>query len=304
VGCFYICMKYFLGALIIILSAEISSAQVNTYNQQKLKVYEDSLHKLNDTILDGYNQYIREKACYAFIKILVRALKMPDSFTYPFDSLKRISILTAPDKSFRIFSWELLLDGNEGYRYYGAIQMNNKKLELFPLYDYSTHISNIKDTVTDNNKWFGVLYYNLVENSYFGKKYYTLFGWYGNDLYSTKKIIDILTFKNDKPVFGAPIFEIKTKDKSQIIDRFVIEYKKDATVHVNYDKDYNKIIYDHLVPEHPSSEGIYRTYIPDGSYEGFKFRRGKWRYIENVFTSKNKGVPFPKPLDFNKIKMD
>jgi hypothetical protein len=302
--CFCISMKYFLVALIIILSAEMLPAQVNNYSQEKLKLYEDSLHKLTDTILDGSTQYARQTSSYAFIKILVRALKMPDSFIYPFDSLKRISILTAPDKSFRIFSWELLLDGNDGYHYYGAIQMNNKKLELFPLYDYSTHISNIEDTVTDNNKWFGVLYYNLVEKKYFGKKYYTLFGWYGNNNSSTKKVIDILSFKNNKPVFGAPVFEIKTKNKNQIIDRFIIEYKKDATVHVNYDKDYKKIIYDHLIPETPGSEGVYSTYVPDGTYEGFKFRRGKWRYIENVFTSKGKRVSFPKPLDFNKIKMD
>ncbi len=297
-------MKYFLGVLLLILSVENSSAQVNDFNHEKLKLYEDSLHKLTDTILDGSTQYARQTSSYAFIKILVRALKMPDSFTYPFDSLKRISILTPPDKSFRIFSWELLLDDNEGYRYFGAIQMNNKKLELIPLFDYSAHIINIEDTITDNKKWFGVLYYNLVENKFFGKKYYTLFGWYGNNDSSTKKVIDVLTFKNNKPVFGAPVFDIKTKDKSQTVDRFVIEYKKDASAHLNYDKDYKKIIYDHLVPENPGSEGVYRTYVPDGTYEGFKFRRGKWRYIENVFTSKNKGVPFPKPLDFNKIKMD
>ena len=297
-------MRYLLSAFLLFLIAEAATAQVNSYSQKKLKTYEDSLYKLNDTIIDGNRQYTRQTACYAFIKTLVRALKTPDSFTYPFDSLKHISILTAPDKSFRIFSWELLLDGNEGYRYFGAIQINNKKLQLFPLFDYSEHITNIEDTVTDNNKWFGVLYYNIVEKKSFGKKYYTLFGWYGNTLKSTKKIVDVLTFKNNKPVFGAPVFELKSKDKTKTIDRFVIEYKKDAAVRLNYDKDFDKIIFDHLVPESGGSANDYTTYIPDGTYEGFKFKRGKWRYIENVFTSVNKGVPFPAPLDFNKMKMD
>ena len=296
-------MKYLLGVLLLIFSAELSSAQVNEYNQKKLRLYEDTLRKLNDTVLDGYNQHSRQTAIYSFIKTLVRALKAPDSFTYSFDSLKRISIQTAPDKSFRIFSWELLLDNNDGYRYYGAIQMNNKKLELFPLFDYSTHISDVQDTITDNNKWFGVLYYNIVENKYFGKKYYTLFGWYGNNNSSTKKVIDILTFKDNKPVFGAPIIDVKTKDKNQTFARFVIEFKKDASVHLNYDASYKQIIYDHLVPESPGTVGIYSTYIPDGSCEGFKFKRGKWRYVENVFTSKNKAVPFPAPVDFNKSKL-
>src|SRR5579862_416936 len=115
--------------------------------------------------------------------------------------------------------------------------MNNKKLELFPLFDYSDKMSNVMDTVTDNNKWFGVVYYNLVEKKFFGKAYYTLFGWDGNDLYSTKKIVEILTFKDNKPVFGAPIIDIKVKDKSLVVSRLVIEYKKNASVHLNYDAD-------------------------------------------------------------------
>jgi alginate O-acetyltransferase complex protein AlgI len=43
-----------------------------------------------------------------FTKGLVQALKMPNSFNYPFDSLITISRIYAPDSSFRIFSYASL----------------------------------------------------------------------------------------------------------------------------------------------------------------------------------------------------
>jgi hypothetical protein len=62
------------------------------------------------------------------------------------------------------------------------------------------------------------------------------------------------------------------------------------------------ITFDHLIPQDPSTEGIYYTYVPDGSYEAFQWKHGKWNYISSVFNSTMKEPVFPKPVDFEKKK--
>lgn len=93
------------------------------------KVYEDSLKKLSNQIIHDRDEVVRRNSTFLFIKTLVSALKLPNSFEYPFDSVTSISILRSQDKIFRIFTWHLRTDDGL-YRYYGAIQKNNKeKLE-------------------------------------------------------------------------------------------------------------------------------------------------------------------------------
>ena len=78
--------------------------------------------------------------------------------------------------------------------------------------------------------------------------------------------------KEAKPKFGKPVFEIEEGD---IRDRVIIEYKEDASPAMVWDDRLNMIIFDYLQPENPLSEGIYMTYIPDGTYRGFYFDKRK-----------------------------
>ena len=272
------------------------SAKIKPEKYNQLKLYEDTLQELSDSITLGTIHVVRQQSCFEFIKILVKALKIEDSYDYPFDSLKRIAIIKAPDKKFRMFNWGLqLFDGT--YRYYGAVQLNNsKKLTVFPLFDYSYKILNI-DTLTNYDKWYGCLYYNILQKG----KYYYLFGWDGNNLRSNKKIIDVLWFnKNKEPMFGSPKFIFKEGDQvTKTLNRFIIEYKKFSAVTLNYDIDLKLISYDHLVPPNETSKDFLFTYIPDGSYEGFVFQKKKWVHVDQVFNSTMEKPVFPKPLDFD-----
>ncbi len=276
-----------------------TSAKITPENLMRLHHYEDSLKILGDTIVNGSQQVIRQEACYGFIKVLVKALKIDGSFDYPFDSLTAIGILYPEDRSFRIFNWNLLYV-NGTYRYYGAIQKNSRKTEVYPLYDYSDYFkTNPEDTVTSNERWYGVLYYKIVKQG----KYYMLFGWDGYNLRSNKKVIDVLTFnKKGNPVFGAPIFNFGTLKEPKLHSRFIIEYKKTAQVSVNYDAGLKMIVYDHLIPLDPKAEGMYFLYVPDGSYEGFEFKKKKWQHISSVWNTTQSKPPFPAPVDFNKKK--
>jgi hypothetical protein len=244
---------------------------------------QDSLQHLADNILNGKAEEARQRASDQFIPLLVRALKAKHSFNFPFDSLRSISIQYPQDSSFRIFTWGV--ENESGfYRHYGAIQMRTKngELKLFPLFDNSDYTTNT-DTVTDNRGWYGCLYYKIQQQHYFNSEYYTLFGYDANNLRSTKKVLDMLTFKNGKPVFGGPYFSFAEDTVPKPVrKRIILEYRKDATISLSYNAEMDMIVYDHLISA-TNEPGKPYTYVPDLDYEGFKWKAGKWVHIEKVF---------------------
>lgn len=237
----------------------------------------------------------------AFVKRFVRALKTNNSFYYPFDSVTTVSILYPPDSTFRIFTWELQRD--EGYyRQHGAIQMKTAdgSLKLFPLLDQSDFSSSPESDVRSAQNWVGAIYYQLITKEFKGKKYYTLFGLDDNDLFTTRKWLDVLTFNAEgKPVFGANVFDYKDDGikPPQPVSRFLLEYKKDAKARLVYDPDLGMIVFDHLASETKEPAKKF-TLIPDGTYEGFAWKNGKWVHIDDVFANMpgNNKVPTPQPV--------
>lgn len=268
----------------------------------QLSMYEDSLASIAYTIIEGDTEYDRAKACFQFIPVLVKALKLPNSFNYPFEKLKTISIEKPEDNSFRMFTWVLQMN-NKTFRFYGAIQINTEdtQLKLFPLYDYSDSIQNPLDATLSNERWYGALYYKILQVKHRKSTYYTLLGWDGNNAMSRKKIADVLYFDNEgKPVFGAPIFEIKEEDEEEttIKNRIIVEYKVDAGVTFNYYPPEDILIHDHVIAPDEKSKGLKFTYIPDGTYVGYKWKKGKWNFVEKVFNTNigefdNPPVPSP-----------
>ncbi len=277
-------------------------------NQSSFVQQEKVLAGLVDTIYTGQTELERQNACYRFIPKLVETLKSDNSFSYPFNELQGVSVVSPEDDAFRIFTWFVLRD-NGLYRHYGVIQINNPdSLVIFPLYDYSDLLANAEDTVLSAQTWYGVMYYNVKLKERRKQKYYTLFGWDGYSDEKEKKIMEILTFEDGQPVFGAPIIRYdkdsikkrliityKEGDVRQVEDQDgnVIEYKEDIGVTLNYDPQLDMVVYDNLIPETPLTEGDYSTYVPDGSYKAFKFKRGKWRYIEKLFDQVFETPPGP-----------
>ncbi|HXH18703.1 MAG TPA: hypothetical protein VNJ07_06430, partial [Chitinophagales bacterium] len=191
--------------------------------------------------------------------------------------------------------------GNGLFRHYGAIQMNSSgKLHLFPLFDYSDSLSDATNMVVDADQWFGALYYNIYEFTHKGKKYYTLFGFDQNDLWSSKKLLDVLHFENGKPLFGAPIFQFEdSAGNKTLLSRFILEFRKDAIVTLNYSANDKMIVYDHLVAPEERLADMKFTFIPDGTYEGFRLKKGKWHHVNKIKTINinqfdNPPVPVPK----------
>lgn len=295
--------KSLLSLLLLFACLLTYAQQPNAAGLKQLKHDQDTLQVLSMDIFSGKGDDGRERAKDAFIPMLVRALKTKYSFRFPFDSLKTISIQYPQDSTFRIFTWALERE-NGFYRHFGAIQMNTAdgQLKLFPLFDASDYITNT-DTIADNKSWYGCLYYAVIHRHYFNQEFYTLFGWDANNPRSQKKIVEMLTFKNGAPVFGGPFFSFaEDSTPKPTRNRFIIEYKKESTATLNYNKELDMIVYDHLISETNEPAKKF-TYISDMDYEGFKWQAGKWMHVNKIFHDAipmGKGAPTPQPLDQKK----
>ncbi|MCB0715750.1 MAG: hypothetical protein KDC06_07025 [Chitinophagaceae bacterium] len=289
--------SYFL-LLFVFCTSAIKNGQAQKITPADLK----ALHAKEDTLKE-YAEYLytdslqedRMISDSIFTKVLVRALQIKNSFYYPFDSVKGVRFLYAPDKSFRIITWNLSFT-----IYYprqkGAIQMrtDDGSLQLFPLRDVSEFTENPLDSARGPGQWIGAVYYNMIKTEYNGKNYYTLFGFDPKGVQSSMKWIEVLSFnKQGKPIFGGPFFTFQRDSLPKPPKyRIGVEFKKGARILVNYIPDEGMIFVDHLISE-TNQPDLPWTFIPDGDQEGYKWINGKWVHIDKVFTFKLKDGEAP-----------
>jgi hypothetical protein len=85
----------------------------------------------------------------------------------------------------------------------------------------------------------------------------------------------VLSFKDDKPVLGLPVFDGNGKTR----ERAVFEYTRQASMLLRYDPGQNLIVFDHLSPPDAKLKDHHETYGPDMSYDGYKLKNGRWVYM-------------------------
>lgn len=277
-------MKFIFPLLLSFLSVfpQQSSQPIYSNESQEnnivyFKKYEDSLVFLQKKLYNEKNDSISAKWNLKFIQLWEEVLSNQASFSYPFDSLIEIGRLYSPDNSFRIIHWNLEFE-NGTHGYYGFIQSYNKKnkqFELFKLNDFSDEIKYPETFIGNHNKWMGMLYYKIIPCN----KYYLLLGLDLNDKLSRKKIIDVLSFKeNGDPQFGKSVFKFPKKDPK----RLQFEYSSDLVMTLKYLEEKQLIVFDHLAPREKFLEGQFQFYGPDFSYDGLQYQKGKWKYIEDL----------------------
>jgi len=291
--------------LVSVIPGQVTAQRLGSTEFSVIKAKEDSLKEIAPKIVMARDAGERFRADSLFTRVLVRALVQKNSFLYPFDSVINISRLYSPDSAFRIFTWQVVKDETLARRH-GAIQMRTSdgSLKLFPLIDKTSVIGSPIDTVTGHDAWLGAIYYRIILKTHQGKPYYTLLGYDENSMRSTMKRIEVLHFTDDgKPVFGGQFFSFR-EDTLRKPDqaRFWIEYKKDGNARLQYDDEMDLILYDHLIPENGET-GKRFTYIPDGDYEGFKWKNGQWVHIDKVFTFALKDGEAPTPMPLNEDKL-
>jgi hypothetical protein len=277
-----------IGSLILSIDLAAQPTLIRTSDRSLLVKREDTLRNLSEILNTNSQQAARLVADSQFTRVLVRALQVPHSFHFPFDSLPGISKIYAPDSSFRIITWNILL--NDFYnRQKGTLQMNTKdgSLKMFPLRDVSEFTEYPMDSVRNRMNWIGSVYYNMIRTQHEGKNYYTLFGFDPNSPKSSKKWMEVLHFNEaGEPLFGGPFFSFENDTVPRSSQyRHQLEFKKGAGVLMNFIPEMNMILVDHLISENDDQDNKW-TYIPDGDQEGFVWKNGKWVHIEKVFTFK------------------
>jgi len=271
-------LQFFLGHAVVAQSCEESVASIESEVYQNLKAI-----SINNQEQENLKQGVEVAG------LMDSLVHYPCSFTRQFDTLNRImGILDSPDKSFRIFNWSIIhTDGTYTYFAYLVKTSAGGLPSVFRLVDKSDSIAEPKFSVHTKDDWFGCLYYDIIKTEEDKKNYYTLLGWDGNDLFSNKKIIEILTFSRvGEPVFGKNIFQ----DYEPKIKRVIFEYSQKSSMTLRYNEQKDAIIFDHLAPSKNIYSGHFDYYGSDFSFDAFSFYDGKWHYKSDI------DIRNPKPL--------
>lgn len=255
---------------------------------QSIGDLEAQMSTIAPSILKGENDSIRTAANTLFMQLLEKAFGLPNSFEYPFDSLKTISRLQPDDRSFKLFTWNMPKDDGT-FMYFGYVHMidpNTKAPKVVKLIDKSGEIQGPETKALTPKNWYGAHYYKIVQTSYKKEKFYTLLGVDFNNRATKKKIIDVIAFDRLGNVFfGDNIFEYEKKSPKRII----FEYSAQATMSLRFDEVRNMIVFDHLSPIREDFTGHRDNYGPDFSYDALKFKKGKWIHLTDIDARNPKG---------------
>ncbi len=280
--------KFFFILLVSLLTLGSSSyAQKNTIGSdeaEQLGQLEDSLVVLADSMLRAAVPDERIEYCVQFTRKLRAAFETPGSFNYPFSKLSgKIHILYPDDKSFRIFNW-LIVPSENIRRYFGAVQMAGEEPRYYPLRDYTDHLEKDAETLTLNsNQWYGCEYYKIMTQTIRGQKAYLLFGFNSNGMTSNKKLLDIMSFDAQGPLFGAPVFMMPDLRGQRLVqqNRVILEYKKDAQIYLNYDEAKKMILFSRLASE-ITDPNRKNTYIPTGQMDGLRWENNVYMFVRDA----------------------
>lgn len=250
-----------------------------------LQRYEDTLNILQyEKVKPQTSDAYKEKANQKFSALLKKALMLPGSFDYPFDSLKTISRLTSPDKKFRILNWDVP-KYDETIAYYGYIQEYNaekKTYSIYELHDKSAEIKSPEYEVGTPDNWLGMLYYKIIPEGR-EKDTYILLAWQGYSDLITHKVIDVISF-NQKgvPVFGKSIFRKVPPGCRTSFKRIIFKYSAKVFMSLDYNAAKQMILFDHLGPPDPGLTGQYQFYGPSFQVDAMAYKDNRWEYLANV----------------------
>ena len=265
--------------ILFILYSSVIQLFAQAKEVDDLVAAEDSLRRYIEMIIDEDSFEKKITINNDFKVYFKRVLSLSESFGYPFDSLKNIGRLKSDDGALKVYTWNIPQARGE-QKYFGFIQHRIKdSVSVFELNDSRHQIVDSQNEVFGPEKWHGALYYHIEQVKHDGKFYYTLLGADFNNLFSSKKIIELLSFtERGEPQFGAPIFNVR----NQIIARVIFEYSAKASMVLNFSNDVEMIVFDHLSPSRPDLVGNFQFYGPDFTHDGFRFEDGYWFYYANV----------------------
>jgi hypothetical protein len=258
--------------LAFIIGTSFLAAYPRPYTSEKIDTLKILFEKMIDAGEIPAKKNINDHILNIFNQILIDSV----SFNASFDEVPGLGVIVSPDSVLKIYNWNMPLKKGQ-HKYFGIIQCEDGR--HFVLSDKSQEIKEPEQQSLSYNRWFGALYYDIIMVEKYGRKYYTLLGFDFNNLFTSKKIIEILYFdEKGAPAFGFPVFQMKNELKSRVI----FEFSTQIVMSLKYKKDKGMIIFDHLAPSEPKYQGIYHYYGPDFTFDAFVFENGSWTLIEDV----------------------
>lgn len=247
------------------------------FAQENIQEKETFIFNLFESLKKENVDSLRLNICEEIEKSLQGVLKQESSFTYPFEEVINLGKITSPDNKLRVFTWNCNLSNGE-YKYFGFIQIKNKSgITLVKLRDQFSEKDLFRTLRPEN--WIGALYYQIVPFKSKAGSTYLLLGWDGNNMSTTKKLIEVLRFdKKGNVYFGMPVIEWRGK----MLHRVIFEYAKQARMSIQYQEKEKRLVFDHLSPSSPKYQNQFEYYGPDFSYDALQYRKGKWTLIENI----------------------
>lgn len=209
--------------LIITFLAQFSQAKARNRSNET-----DSLANVAARVLGAATAEERIEADSLLTVMLTEKLLKETNTGLPLDLPASIAVITSDDKQLRIVNWVVPVNINR-YRYKALVQTHLDGItRLFPLNDLSD------DKITEKaihrgDKWFGALYYQIIEKKYNGEKIYTLLGWNRSQEGFQTKLAEAITIdkKSGQPVFGLKIFP-------RYSPRFLVSYSSRADLSMRY----------------------------------------------------------------------
>lgn len=275
----------------------VASAQ----DKATMQSYQERLAALIGKVCNAPTDNERYLASEEAVQVLSRALEEENSERWQWQLPDYVSVLTSPDRLFRIFTWAVIRDNGE-FECFGAVQYYNDKEEEYEyqiLNDKSEEIMNREESILSADNWLGAVYQDLIQTKAGEKTYYTLLGWNGVDNLTERKIIEPVSLQRGVPQFGAPLFRRLRNQR-----RIVLEYANEAMVNLAYETQYVRevehrrekvkgtnrhrtveivkdhkekmIIFDEVEPQIPGMDGLFQYYMPSGTELAYAWVDGKW----------------------------
>lgn len=285
--CRYMNMRNFRLYLVgILFFAVTESLSAQTTSAERIGIIEaelaTTLAELRAARIDNEITALRD----SFVIQLERVIEEEWFFDHPFSSLQTIGKIYSEDKEVRLITWNVEWE-NHSHTYHGYILKREKRKDghfVVKLEDKSKLLPRQTKEILAADNWYGALYYDIKDVQKGKKTYYTLLGYDYNNDRSTIKLLDVLHFAGKNAKLGYPFFE--TKDGFE--NRVYFEYSSRAVMSLKYERDRNMIIFDHLSPESPNLAEFREYYIPDMSYDAYKFEDNKWRLKEDIIALNKK----------------
>jgi len=204
-------------------------------------------------------------------------LDADDALTASFTDLPMTRV-DAPDGAFRMFTWNLpRQDGSHQYRGF-LVARTKRGQSLFELRDMTAKIPSPEVPELGPDRWYGALYYEVIPVEKGSRTFYTLLGWKGYTKAETRKVIEVLSFKNDKPRFGAPLFG-SGKLKAM---RKIYGFSFQSTMTLRYDPQIEGIVMDHLSPSRADMKDQPAFYGPDMTHDAYFWHKGEWWFGPDI----------------------